>query len=85
MVEILSFFIGFLSGLLYNEHIYRQSRRSQGSGYTFGFLLRLSFVALLGIIVALRFGSMGVLLFFAGNLVARIIHTLVRGVLIVRY
>ncbi len=85
MSPALSFFLGFLSGLAYNEHIYRSSRRFPHSRVFTSFLLRFSLLALIILLIARLYGSKALLFFIVGNLVGRGLHTLIRGFVVVRY
>ncbi len=85
MAILISFLLGLVSGALYNEHIYRQSLSFPESRPILGFTLRLGITAVVGIFVAVVFGSNGLLAFAGGNLLGRLIHTAVRGLLVVRY
>ncbi|WP_457600292.1 N-ATPase subunit AtpR [Hydrogenivirga sp.] len=79
MELFISFVVGVVTGLVYNEHLYRQARNFPNSSPMMGFWLRLLFTGVIALILAERFGAKALLLFLAGNLVARFLHTLVRG------
>ncbi len=81
----ISFIAGMITGLLYNEHIYRQSMRFPGSRPASGFCLRLILTGAVALLIADILGAKYLLAFLAGNLLARLLHTLFRGFLIVRY
>ncbi|NPA40903.1 MAG: hypothetical protein GXO18_01330 [Aquificae bacterium] len=85
MEFILSFGVGFVSGIIYNEHLYRQSRRFPNSRVFLGSLIRLSFAGAVAVVILMRFGTKGVLAMILGFLVAKFIHVLLRGFLVVRY
>ena len=82
---LLSFLCGFLSGILYNEHIYRQSLRFPKSRPFHSFLIRFSLLGILALLIAEVWGAEALLPFLVGNLVGRFLHTFLRAFLIVRY
>ncbi len=81
----LSFLLGFISGVLYNEHIYRQSMRFPRSRPFLSFLVRFSLLSVVAFLVAHLWKAEGLLLFLVGNLAGRFLHTFLRAFLIVRY
>ena len=80
-----SLLLGFFSGILYNEHIYRQSVRFPRSRPFLSFLVRFSLLGAVALLVAFLWKSEGLLLFLAGNLAGRLLHTFLRAFVIVRY
>ena len=84
MELILSFLCGLLSGVFYNEHIYRHSLRFPESKPFQSFLLRFSLLGVLAILVAQAGGTEALLSFAGGNLIGRFIHTFLRAFVIVR-
>ena len=74
-----------ITGLLYNEHIYRQSVRFPKSKPISGFWIRLILTGIVALLIAETLGAKHLLVFLGGNLLARLLHTLFRGFLIVRY
>lgn len=85
-MEILfSLLLGFLSGLLYNEHIYRQARTFPKRRFLLSFWIRFLPLGILALLVAKLWGSEALLGFILSNLIARFLHTLLRGFVVVRY
>ena len=74
----LSLLGGFLSGVLYNEHIYRESRTFPRKGLLYAFKVRLLLLAGIMILVALSFGAGGLLVFTISHLVGRFAHLIWR-------
>ncbi|RLJ71366.1 hypothetical protein BCF55_1666 [Hydrogenivirga caldilitoris] len=85
MEFLLSFTAGILTGLLYNEHIYRQATNFPKSNPLKGFWLRLTLTGLVALVIAKSWGAQALLTFVAGNLLARLVHTFLRGFPVVRY
>ena len=85
MELILSFLLGSVLGLLYNEHIYRQARRFPAGGILYSFWIRFLPLFICAMIVALFYGSYALLSFAIGNLIFRFLHTLFRAFIFVRY
>ncbi len=85
MDVLISLLLGFGSGLLYNEHIYRQSLSFPKRNPFLSFWVRLFLLGCVSLGVALQFSEKGLLAFLSANLLARLIHTLLRGFVIVRY
>jgi len=85
MEALISLLLGFVSGLLYNEHIYRQAVRFPRRSPFLSFWFRLSLLGGITLAVALHFSATGLILFLTANLLARLLHTLLRGFVIVRY
>jgi len=84
-VEILLLFLfGLLSGILYNEHIYRRSLLFPRSNPLTSFLLRFSLLGVALFLVAKVGGAEALLSFVGGNLVGRFVHTFLRAFLTVR-
>jgi len=82
---LLSLLVGFLSGVLYNEHIYRQSIKFPKSNPFHSFLIRLFLLGAVAAYVAKMGGVEALLAFLGGNLAGRFLHTLLRAFVIVRY
>ena len=85
MELILSFFLGSVLGLLYNEHIYRQVRRFPEGGILYSFWVRFLALFAFALVVALLYGPYSLLSFAFGNLIFRFLHTLFRSFIFVRY
>ncbi len=85
MEALISLLLGFFSGLLYNEHIYRQAIRFPRKSPLLSFWVRLSLLGAITLAVALHFSPTALILFLTANLLARLVHTLLRGFVIVRY
>ena len=82
---LLPLLLGFLSGLLYNEHIYRQSLKFPRSRPYLSFFVRFSILGTVALAVALIWDAEGLLFFLGGNLAGRFLHTFLRAFVIVRY
>ncbi len=85
MELILSFFLGSVLGLLYNEHIYRQARRFPAGGILYSFWIRFLTLSVCALVVSLLYGPYSLLSFAVGNLIFRFLHTLFRAMIFVRY
>ncbi len=85
METFTSALLGFLSGLIYNEHIYQQAIRFPKRDLRFSFWVRFPLLALLMTLTGTLFGSEGLLTFLILNLTARFLHTVFRSFVAVRY
>ncbi|GEM_PF-1728846 len=85
MEVFISFLVGFISGLLYNEHLYRQTIIFPAKNPFFSFWVRISLLGVVLYLVVVHFSFKGVVVFLIANLVARFIHIILRGFVIVRY
>jgi len=85
MELLLSLLLGFVSGLLYNEHIYRQARIFPKRKLFLSFWIRFLPLGLLALLIAKFWGGKALLVFILANLVARFLHTIFRGFVVVRY
>ena len=85
MESFLPVLAGFLSGILYNEHIYQQAVRFPKRSILFSFWVRFLFLSLVMLIVAKTYEERGLLFFLFSTLVARFLHTLLRAFVAVRY
>ena len=85
MELILSFLLGSVLGLLYNEHIYRQTKRFPARGVLYSFWVRFIALFICALVVALLYGPYALLSFAVGNLIFRFLHTLFRALIFVRY
>ena len=85
MDQALPVLIGLVTGVLYNEHIYQQSVRFPRRVLILSFWVRFSLLSLVTIGVALAFGGAGLVAFTVSTLAARILHTLFRSFVAVRY
>ncbi len=81
----ISFLIGFISGILYNEHIYRQSIIFPRRSLFLSFWVRLIILGAFMLPIGVYFETKGLLTFLVANLLARFLHTVLRGFVIVRY
>ena len=81
----LSFIVGCITGVVNNEQVYRQSRRFPHSRPMQGFFIRLLLTGAVALIVVDRFGANALLPFLGGNALARLLHTLLRSRVVVRY
>ncbi|MDQ7038930.1 MAG: hypothetical protein Q9N26_07020 [Aquificota bacterium] len=84
MEAFTSALLGFLSGLIYNEHIYQQAVRFPRKDLRFSFWVRFLPLALLMTFVGTLFGPEGLLYFLVLNLTARFLHTVFRSFVAVR-
>jgi len=85
MEFLLSLLLGFISGLLYNEHIYRQARGFPKRKLLLSFWIRFLPLGILAFLIAKFWGGEALLGFILANLVARFLHTFLRGFVVVRY
>ncbi|HIQ31568.1 MAG TPA: hypothetical protein EYH49_05355 [Aquifex aeolicus] len=70
----LSFLVGLVSGALYSEHLYRQTRKFPRSNPLASFMFRLTLLGVVGVWIAQGWGVEHLLSFFAGNLAGRFMH-----------
>ena len=69
---------GFVSGALYNEHLYKESIAFPRKRFIYTFKVRFLLLAGLMILIALSLGGGGLLLFTVSHLVGRFAHLLWR-------
>jgi hypothetical protein len=78
MDVMVSLLPGFLSGILYGEHLYLQTRIFPKRKLLLSFWVRFGATSVLFLAVAGVGGSSHLLSFFVGHLVGRFFHALVR-------
>ncbi len=84
MEVVLPLFLGAVSGVIYNEHIYFQSKRSPKMRPLMSFWVRFLVMGMVMLLVAVYLGETALLVFFSSHLLVRMAHTLVRGLKVVR-
>ncbi len=74
----LSLLGGFVSGALYNEHIYKESRLFPKKRFLYTFKVRFLALAVLMTLVAFWLGAGGLLAFAISHLFGRFAHLILR-------
>ena len=79
------FFIGFVAGIFYSEHIYRQARRFPKRHHFFNFFTRFSAMALFLYLIIKNTEGIYIAFLTVGLTIGIITHALVRGFFLIKY
>ncbi len=86
MVSILAYFIlGFISGIFYSEHIYRQAKKFPKKHHFFNFFVRFSAMGLFFYLILKNSEAGETISLLVGLTIGIIVHAWVRGFLLIKY